>query len=55
MLVNAENFNCPGCGEPLGEDNLMDLCAEPFNGICFECPTCGDNITADLVINLRKI
>ena len=34
------DFECK-CGENLGtEENMMQICGEPFNGIIVECPKC---------------
>lgn len=33
-------FECE-CGENLGtEENMMDACGDPFNGLIIECPEC---------------
>ena len=52
LRVTAEDFNCPGCGEPLGEDNLQEVCGEPFNGVCIECPICGDEVNVNLLFEI---
>ena len=36
MIVNAENFTCPDCGK-IWEEELIEACQEPFNGIIVEC------------------
>ena len=60
-ILRAEGFlreECEDCGESIGtEENLMDICSEPFNGVIIECPNedCDAEYSLDLGIKIEKI
>lgn len=54
-IITPEKFDCPDCKEPFGEDNLMELCGEPFNGVILECPSCKKEYKADLLIKVKSL
>lgn len=53
-ITTAEYFNCPKCGKDLGEENLMQLMGEPFNGDIIECE-CGTEISCNILIKMQVI
>ena len=52
MLVNAENFSCPECGK-YWEEELMEACQEPFNGIIIKC--CGKEFDIGILLDIQEI
>jgi len=51
MIVDAESFECPSCGK-YWEEELMEACQEPFNGIYVECD-CGGEFNIDICFNIQ--
>ena len=54
-LTDAENFECPQCGIDFSEEDLVELCNEPFNGTILECDGCGVKFDTTLKIRLMRI
>lgn len=52
VQITPHEFNCPDCLEPLGEEVLMELMGEPFNGIYYTCGNCGSGLTMDVIIKI---
>ncbi len=52
MIVNAENFECPKCGK-IWEEELIEACQEPFNGIIIKC--CGDEYDIAVLFKIEEI
>jgi len=47
---------CPNCGEDLGtEENVINLCQEPFNGVIESCAGCGNNISFDMKVQVTNL
>lgn len=58
-ILSAEGFlefECE-CGEPLGEDeeNMIDACHEPFNGIIVTCPECNKEYSVRVGFSINSI
>lgn len=50
--IDAHNFKCPFCHAPFEEDDLQELCGEPFNGTILICPGCDREWIADVAFTL---
>ncbi|MFH1615795.1 MAG: hypothetical protein ABIG61_12030 [Planctomycetota bacterium] len=55
VVTNAENFKCPCCNKEFGEETLIELCNEPFNGIVVECEDCEKEYDCTLQIHMQEI
>lgn len=57
-ILSGEGFcelECD-CGEHLGtEDNMMDACNEPFNGLVVGCPECDNDYVVEIGFQVTKI
>lgn len=53
MIVNAENFECPDCGE-YWEEQLEEACQEPFNGIVVNCD-CGKEFDISVCFCIEEL
>ena len=55
MILSADDFyhfECE-CGENLGtEENMIDICGDPFNGIVIDCPKCKKEYSIDLLFKV---
>lgn len=47
-ILDAMDFKCPMCQTEFTEDDLQELCGEPFNGCCLLCADCGWEFSADV-------
>lgn len=54
-IQSPTNFECPNCGNMFGEDDLMELCSEPFNGTIVECPECKKEFDCNILISIIEI
>lgn len=54
-LVDAENFACLYCGKSFGEEEMISLCNEPFNGDIIICEHCGAEINGIVKFKLQLI
>lgn len=54
-LLSFENFSCPACGTAFSEDEIMGLCAEPFNGVLLACGNCDAQFDAALRVQLVRL
>lgn len=52
-IVTAENFICPNCDKEFNEEDLIELCGEPFNGIIIECE-CGKEWDCNILIKISE-
>ena len=52
-IVTAECFMCPDCGKDFSEEDLIELCGEPFNGTIIEC-SCGKEWNCDILIKISE-
>lgn len=51
-----DGFECIHCGEELfNEENIIELCNEPFNGIVATCSNCGAEFSLDMYIKVSQI
>ena len=51
-----EIIPCPSCGKNLcNEDNIIELCSEPFAGIVVSCLTksCGTEVSLNLEVRIQ--
>jgi uncharacterized CHY-type Zn-finger protein len=55
VTVSAEYFECPDCEESFGEEALMELCGEPFNGTIVECKKCHKEFSCDIIIRIEEV
>jgi len=53
IIQTAEDFSCPSCGKDFTEDDLIELCGEPFNGMIVECE-CGKEWSCDILIKISE-
>ncbi len=54
-IIKAHDFKCPNCQTSFSEEALMNLCAEPFNGICINCDECDKEYTLDILIRIEEV
>ena len=52
IIISPHNFKCPNCQTDFTEEDLQNLCYEPFNGAFFECEGCGVEFEAILLVRL---
>ena len=52
---NAENFKCPDCDKNFTEEDLMNVCGEPFNGAVVVCEECKKEWSVDIKLMVRKV
>lgn len=55
MLSTAHEFSCPSCGEDFSEDDMMDVCNEPFNGSIIKCSSCEKEFDVNIMFNIEEI
>ena len=53
IIQTAEGFSCPTCGKAFTEDDLQELCGEPFNGTIVKCK-CGKEWSCDILIKINE-
>ena len=53
IIQTAEDFSCPSCGKEFFEDDLIELCGEPFNGTIVECK-CGKEWDCNILIKITE-
>jgi len=53
-IVTAEEFVCPNCDTRFTEDDLMELCNEPFNGTIVKCSKCHKEYSCDILIKIEE-
>ncbi len=54
-IITPDNFNCPECNVEFTEEDLMELCGEPFNGTILICKNCKKEFDANLLIKIVEI
>lgn len=52
-IVTALGFSCPNCDKEFSEDDLLELCNEPFNGTIIECD-CGKEWDCNILIKISE-
>lgn len=53
-ITTAEGFACLNCDTLFSEDDLIELCGEPFNGIIIECKKCHKKYSCDILIKIEE-
>ena len=54
-ITSFYDFNCPNCKAEFNENEIENLCEEPFNGTIIECERCNFTFSADLLVKLTEI
>ena len=54
-IVTAEDFRCPNCDAEFTEEDLIELCGEPFNGTIVECGKCHKEYSCDILIQIEEV
>lgn len=53
-VSDVMNFVCPNCNTDFTEEDLIDLCGAPFNGIVVICKNCKKEFSANILIELEE-
>lgn len=53
-VMTAEDFACPNCDTLFSEDDLVELCGEPFNGTIVKCKKCLKEYSCDILIKIEE-
>lgn len=40
LIITPDDFTCPACNTEFDEEQMMEICGEPFNGAVIECASC---------------
>lgn len=51
-IQTPEYLSCPNCDEDLPIEMLMDICADPINGIIDNCPGCDHELELNMGIRV---
>ena len=56
VIQRGEGFECPSCDEPFTEEDMQDVCNEPFNGSVLECgdEECGKEWSVDILFEVKE-
>ena len=53
--LSFDDFACPECSKPFDEEDIMEVCGEPYNGAEVTCSGCDTTFNATITVSLKAL